>query len=347
MATSTLHPMASVAIKAARAAGDTIHRAAPNVESIRVSQKQGNDFVTEVDQAAEQLIIDILLDAYPAHGIWAEESGRERGNPDATSVWIIDPLDGTMNFLHGLPVYCVSIALLVRQRVELGVIYDPTRNDLFIAARGRGAFKNQQRLRVSKRTHLKTCLLSTGFPFRPGDDVPTYLRMMGDMIVRSSGMRRLGSAALDLAYVAAGYTDGFFEKGLQSWDVAAGSLLVQEAGGLVGNFSGDAAFLEQRECVAASPRIYAQMVAVLRSYSAVGKQPVASGEPRPSMEASSLAPLLPASVPTAPLATETTTAETLPAESSSAQPSSAAPAVEHGVPQPGIDTPPAVRDAPW
>jgi myo-inositol-1(or 4)-monophosphatase len=264
---SNLHPMINVAVKAARAAGALINRAALDVESVRVSQKQANDFVTEVDQAAEQLIIETLLGAYPGHAIWAEESGRTHGAQDSEFVWIIDPLDGTTNFIHGLPIYCVSIALAVKGKVEQAVIYDPSRNDLFTATKGRGSYMNNRRIRVAKRTRLQECLISTGFPFRESDDFNTYLRMMGDMMQRTAGLRRPGAAALDLAYVAAGFTDGFFETGLQPWDVAAGSLLITEAGGLVGNFSGDANFLEQKECMAANPRIYGQMVALLGKYS--------------------------------------------------------------------------------
>jgi myo-inositol-1(or 4)-monophosphatase len=259
--------MLNVAIKAARAAGSIINRAALDVEAVRISQKQVNDFVTEVDHASEQAIIDILLGAYPDHGFLAEESGSERGNPHADHIWIIDPLDGTTNFIHGFPVYCVSIALQVRGRIEQAVVYDPTRNDLFTATRGRGAFLNERRIRVAKRTRLSECLISTGFPFRPGDDFNRYLRLMGDVMQRTAGLRRPGAAALDLAYVAAGFSDGFFELGLQPWDVAAGSLLVTEAGGLIGNFTGEANFLEQRECMAANPRIYGQLVPLLHKYS--------------------------------------------------------------------------------
>jgi len=267
MNSPNLHPMINVAVKAARAAGAIINRAALDVESVRVSQKQVNDFVTEVDQASEQIIIDTLLTAYPGHAIWAEESGREHGAKDSEYVWIIDPLDGTTNFIHGLPIYCVSIALAVRGKVEQAVIYDPSRNDLFTATKGRGSYMNNRRLRVAKRTRLQECLISTGFPYRVDDDLPSYLQMLGDIMQRTAGIRRPGAAALDLAYVAAGFTDGFFEKGLQPWDVAAGSLLITEAGGLVGNLSGDADFLEQRECLAANPRIYGQMVSLLGKYS--------------------------------------------------------------------------------
>ena len=259
--------MINVAVKAARAAGSIINRAALDIESVRVSQKKANDFVTEVDQAAEQAIIETLLAAYPGHGIWAEESGKEHGAQDSEFVWIIDPLDGTTNFIHGLPVYCVSIALAVKGKIEQAVVYDPTRNDLFTATKGRGAYLNDRRLRVSKRTELKSSLISTGFPYRQGDDFNRYLGMMGDVMQRTAGLRRPGAAALDLAYVAAGYTDGFFELGLQPWDVAAGSLLVTEAGGLVGNFTGESEFLEQHECLAGNPRVYGQLVGLLGKYS--------------------------------------------------------------------------------
>ena len=259
--------MLNIAVKAARAAGAIINRAALDVEAVRISQKQVNDFVTEVDHASERVIIETLLGAYPDHGILAEESGSTEGNPNADHIWIIDPLDGTTNFIHGFPVYCVSIALQVRGKLEQAVVYDPTRNDLFTATKGRGAFLNDRRIRVSKRTRLTECLISTGFPYRPGDDYDRYLRLMSEVMQRTAGLRRPGAAALDLAYVAAGFSDGFFELGLQPWDMAAGALLVTEAGGLVGNFTGESNFLEQKECLAANPRIYAQLVPLLQSYS--------------------------------------------------------------------------------
>ncbi len=259
--------MINVAIKAARAAGAIINRAALDVEAVRISQKQVNDFVTEVDHASEAVIIETLLTAYPGHGIHAEESGREHGAQDSEFVWIIDPLDGTTNFIHGFPVYCVSIALAVKGKIEQAVIYDPTRNDLFTATKGRGAYMNDRRLRVSKRLRLAECLISTGFPFRPGDNFKNYMAVMGEVMQRAAGLRRPGAAALDLAYVAAGFTDAFFETGLQPWDVAAGSLLVTEAGGLVGNFTGEADFLEQKECLAGNPKVYGQLVGILGKYS--------------------------------------------------------------------------------
>jgi len=264
---SNLHPMLNVAIKAARTAGSIINRAALDVEAVRISQKQVNDFVTEVDQASEQAIIETLLTAYPGHGILSEESGNTHGAKDSDFVWIIDPLDGTTNFIHGFPVYCVSIALAVKGKVEQAVVYDPSRNDLFTATKGRGAFLNERRIRVSKRTRLQECLISTGFPFRPGDNFKNYLNMMADVMQRTAGLRRPGAAALDLAYVAAGFTDGFFETGLKPWDAAAGSLLVTEAGGLIGNFTGESDFLDQQECMAGNPRIYGQLVPLLAKYS--------------------------------------------------------------------------------
>ena len=263
--------MLNVAIKAARAAGAIINRAALDIESVRVSEKQSNDFVTEVDQAAEKAIIETLLTAYPQHGILAEESGQQHGNADSDFVWIIDPLDGTTNFIHGFPVYCVSIALSVRGKIEQAVVYDPSRNDLFTATRGRGAFMNDRRIRVSKRIRMADCLLTTGFPFREGQNYEQFMQLFIEMMRCTAGLRRPGSAALDLAYVAAGFSDGFFETGLQPWDVAAGSLLVQEAGGLIGNFTGEADFLHSQECMAASPKIYALMVQMLQKYSGYDK----------------------------------------------------------------------------
>lgn len=259
--------MLNVAIKAARAAGALINRAALDVESVRIAQKQVNDFVTEIDQAAEKAIIETLLTAYPGHGILAEESGQEFGAKNSDYVWIIDPLDGTTNFIHGLPVYCVSIALAYRGKIEHAVVYDPSRNNLFTATRGRGAFLNDRRIRVSKRAQMRDCLIGTGFPFRQGDNFKAFMAMVTDVMPRVAGVRQSGSAALDMAYVAAGFADGFFHNGLSIWDIAAGSLLITEAGGLVGNFTGEADFLEQRECMAGNPRVYGNLVTVLGKYS--------------------------------------------------------------------------------
>lgn len=266
-----LHPMLNIAIKAARAAGAIINRAALDIEILKVASKGPNDFVSDVDRAAEQAIIDILLEAYPGHAILAEESGRERGAKHSEYLWIIDPLDGTTNFLHGFPVYAISIALAHRGIVQQAVVYDPTRNDLFIASRGRGAFLNDRRLRVSRRTRLADSLVGTGFPFRKGDNFQRYVKMFEEVMHSCAGLRRPGAAALDLCYVAAGYYDGFFEMGLSPWDAAAGSLMITEAGGLVGNFTGDADFLYQREVVAGNPKVYGQLVQILQPYTRVLK----------------------------------------------------------------------------
>ena len=264
-----LHPMLNIAIKAARAAGSIINRAALDLDVLKVGQKGPNDFVSEVDQAAERAIIDVLLDAYPGHAILAEESGRERGAKHSDYLWIIDPLDGTTNFLHGFPVYAVSIALAFKGQVQQAVVYDPTRNDMFFASRGRGAFMNDRRLRVSKRTRLHDALIGTGFPFRKGDNFKRYVKMFEEVMQSCAGLRRPGAAALDLCYVAAGYYDGFFETGLQPWDAAAGSLMITEAGGLIGNFTGESDYLYQREVVAGNPKVYGQLVQILAPYTRV------------------------------------------------------------------------------
>jgi myo-inositol-1(or 4)-monophosphatase len=266
-----LHPMLNIAVKAARAAGSVINRAALDLEVLKVGSKGPNDFVSEVDRNAEAVIIQTLLEAYPGHGILAEESGREHGAKNSEYVWIIDPLDGTTNFLHGFPVYAVSIALAHRGQVQQAVVYDPTRNDLFFASKGRGAFLNDRRLRVSKRTRLADSLIGTGFPFRKGDNFKRYVKMFETVMQSCAGLRRPGAAALDLCYVAAGYYDGFFETGLNPWDVAAGSLIITEAGGLIGNFTGDSDYLYQREVVAGNPKVFGQMVQILSPYTRVIK----------------------------------------------------------------------------
>ena len=273
----TIHPMLNIAVRAARSAGAIINRAALDLDVLKVASKGTNDFVTEVDQAAEEAIISTLLEAYPGHAILAEESGRQRGSKHSDYLWIIDPLDGTTNFIHGFPVYAVSIALAFRGKVEQAVVYDPTRNDLFYASKGKGAYLNDRRLRVSKRTRMADALIGTGFPFRKGDNFKRYLKMFEEVMQQCAGLRRPGAAALDLCYVAAGWYDGFFETGLSPWDVAAGSLMITEAGGLVGNFTGEADFLYQREVVAATPRIYGQLVQMLTPYSRVIKEAEETG----------------------------------------------------------------------
>jgi myo-inositol-1(or 4)-monophosphatase len=261
-----MHPMLTTAVKAARRAGNIINRGARDLDLLTVSAKGPKDFVSEIDRAAETAIVETLLGAYPDHAILAEEGTAKGKNAAAEHVWIIDPLDGTTNFLHGFPQYCVSIALAHRNVVTQGVIYDPVRNDLFTASRGRGAYLNDRRIRVSKRQHLRECLIGTGFPFRDGSYLDTYLAMMRAMIMHTAGIRRPGAAALDLAYVAAGFYDGFWEVGLNAWDVAAGSLLVLEAGGLIGDLGGEGDYLHSGQVIAANPKIFAQMVKELSPF---------------------------------------------------------------------------------
>ena len=270
-----MHPMLNTAVKAARRAASIVTRASNNLDVIKVERKQQNDFVSEVDRAAEQAIIETILEAYPTHSILAEESGSKG---DSEFQWIIDPLDGTTNFLHGFPVYAVSIALAFRGQVQQAVVYDPARNDLFYASKGRGAFLNDRRLRVSKRTRLAESLIGTGFPFRKGDNFKQYLQIFETVMRSCAGLRRPGAAALDLCYVAAGWYDGFFETGLQPWDVAAGSLLISEAGGLIGNFTGEADFLHQREVVAGNPKIYGQLVQLLAPHTQLGATAPQAGD---------------------------------------------------------------------
>ncbi len=252
--------MLNIAVKAARRAGGIINRASRNLDILSVTQKAINDFVSEVDHEAEQTIIRALLEAYPSHSILAEESGAA-GKSEFQ--WIIDPLDGTTNFLHGFPHYAVSIALAHKGVLTHAVIYDPVRNDLFTATRGSGAFLNDHRLRVSKRTKLQQSLIGTGFPFREFARIDTYLAMFRDLTQKTTGLRRAGAATLDLAYVAAGRLDGFWEFGLGPWDIAAGSLLITEAGGLVGDLEGNSGYLESGNVVAANPKIFAQLIQAL------------------------------------------------------------------------------------
>lgn len=256
-----MHPMLNTAVKAARLAGDIINFASRDLGQLKIQTKTFNDFVSEVDQTAEKAIIDTLKQAYPDHGFLGEESGDT--NQSAENIWIIDPLDGTTNFLHSFPQYCVSIALQQNGVLTQAVIYDPVRNDLFTATKGRGAFLNDKRIRVGSRHKLQDALIATGFPFRDFSYLDTYMAMLKDMIKKTVGIRRPGSAALDLAYVAAGWTDGFFELNLSAWDIAAGGLLVQEAGGIVGDFEGNENWLDTGHIIAANPKIFAQMIQTL------------------------------------------------------------------------------------
>jgi myo-inositol-1(or 4)-monophosphatase len=259
-----MHPMLAIAVRAARRAGAIINRAARDVDLLSVTRKRHNDFVTEVDRAAEAAVIEILHRAYPEHAILAEESGAQAGlTGESEYTWIIDPLDGTTNFIHGFPQYAVSIGLKHKGVLAQGVTYDPTKNELFTATRGRGAYLNERRMRVSRRTQLNEALIGTGFPFRDFEGLDEYLAMFRELTARTAGIRRAGAAALDIAYVAAGRLDGFWEMGLSPWDMAAGALLVQEAGGLVGDFRGEGGYLASGRIVCGNPKIFAQLVQTL------------------------------------------------------------------------------------
>jgi myo-inositol-1(or 4)-monophosphatase len=255
-----MHPMLNIAVKAARRAGNLIHRAADNIDHLTVTKKANADYVSEVDRAAERTIIQTIQDVYPNHAILAEESGAQG---ESEYLWIIDPLDGTTNFLHGYQQYSVSIALQHNGVLSQAVIYDPTKNDLFTASRGRGAFLNDRRIRVSKRTELADSLIGTGFPYTKFDHLDAYMGILKDMMQKTAGLRRPGSAALDLAYTAAGRYDGFFETGLKPWDIAAGCLLITEAGGLVADLQGNDSYLKTGHLCAGNPRIFSQMLQVI------------------------------------------------------------------------------------
>ncbi|NCS75326.1 MAG: inositol monophosphatase, partial [Gallionella sp.] len=231
-----MHPMLNIAVKAARRAGNLIHRAADNLDHLTVTKKSHADYVSEVDRAAERIIVDALLQAYPTHAILAEEGGAQG---ESEYLWIIDPLDGTTNFLHGVPQYAVSIALQHNGVLTQAVVYDPTKNDLFTATRGRGAFLNDKRLRVSKRKELEDSLIGTGFPYTRFEHMDAYLAIFKDVMQNTAGLRRAGAASLDLAWTAAGRYDGFFETGLKPWDMAGGALLISEAGGIVSDLAGN------------------------------------------------------------------------------------------------------------
>lgn len=256
--------MLNMAIKAAYEAGDIIARSADRIDQLQIENKDKNDFVTEIDRAAENAIIGLLKKSYPDHAFLGEESGKHEGAKDASTQyqWIIDPLDGTTNFLYGIPHYAVSIALKKDGKLDQAVIYDPIKDDLFYASRGGGAFLNNRRMRVSKRLSLENALLTTGVPYRPDQDelVDKYFQTMKALIVNTAGVRRPGAASLDLAYVAAGRYDGFWEFGLHEWDIAAGVLLVQEAGGLVGDLNGGDSHFATGDIVAASPKVFKDMI---------------------------------------------------------------------------------------
>jgi myo-inositol-1(or 4)-monophosphatase len=263
-----LDPAINIAVKAARRAAAIINQAASQLDLLNVESKAPNDFVTEVDRAAEAAIVGILREAFPEHGILAEESGRS-GPQDGRGgefVWIVDPLDGTTNFIHGFPQYAVSIALTRKGAPEHAVVFDPVANELFTASRGRGAYMNDRRIRVSRRLRLADALIGTGFPSRRFDHLETYIAIFRELTRKSAGLRRPGAAALDLAYVASGRLDGFWETGLAPWDMAAGALLIQEAGGFVADFDGEGAFLDHGNIVAGTPKVFTELLRIVQSH---------------------------------------------------------------------------------
>jgi len=258
-----MHPMLNIAVKAARRAGSIINRATQNLDLLTVQRKGEHDYVSEVDKMAEQAIVETLLEAYPDHAILAEEGGAQG---ESEYVWIIDPLDGTTNFLHGLPQYAVSIGLQHKGVLSQAVIFDPTRNELYTATRGRGAYLNDRRLRVSKQTRLEDALIGTGFPYHDYSYMEAYMKMFQELMPKTAGLRRPGAASLDLAYVAAGRYDGFWEAGLKQWDMAAGVLLIQESGGLVTDFDGGENYMATGNVIGGNPKIFSQLLQVIQPH---------------------------------------------------------------------------------
>ncbi len=254
-----MQPMANIAVRAARQAGQIILRAMDRLDELKVEEKSRNDFVSNIDKEAESVIVEALHKTYPDHGILGEEHGQSFESEEFT--WIIDPLDGTTNFLQGIPHFCISIALQKGRQLEHGVIYDPVRNETFVASRGYGAHLNGKRIRVSQRSKLEEMVLNTGIPpAAVGRHLDAYMDMLKTFTANCRAIRRAGSAALDLAYVAAGRADGFWEIGLSPWDIAAGALLVREAGGFVGDLSGGDGFMKSGNVVAANPKCFKLMV---------------------------------------------------------------------------------------
>jgi myo-inositol-1(or 4)-monophosphatase len=255
-----VHALLNIAVRAARRAGELIVRSMARLDSLKVSSKGRNDFVTDVDKAAEREIIDVIRKAYPSHSILAEESGR---SGESDTEWVIDPLDGTTNFVHGFPVFAVSIGCRIRGRMEHGVVFDPLRQEFFTASRGAGAHLENRRIRVSTQRELEGSLVATGFPYRANQQhLEAYLAMLKAVMLNVAGVRRAGAAALDLAYVAAGRVDAFWELGLSPWDTAAGTLLIQEAGGRVGTLTGGE-YRDGAHIVAGTPKVYAALLETL------------------------------------------------------------------------------------
>ena len=259
-----MHPALTIAKRAALSASRILLRHFDHLERLSVTAKQRNDFVSEADVQAEQEIIQILRKTYPNHGILAEESGEQHGHDDYQ--WVIDPLDGTTNFLHGIPHFAISIGFRHKNRLEAGLVYDPIRQEMFTASRGAGAQINDRRMRVSNIPQMENALLGTGFPFRHPQHQPAYLNFFGSLFGKCVEVRRAGAASLDLAYVASGRLDGYWEFGLKEWDIAAGALLVQEAGGLVSDFIGGNDFMKSGNIVAGNPKVFKALLREMWPY---------------------------------------------------------------------------------
>ena len=259
-----MHGILNIAVRAAREAAVIMIRNLNRIERLEVLQKRHNEFVSQVDRLAEEAIIGVIKEYYPEHSILAEESGK---SGDHEYEWIIDPLDGTTNYLHGFPVFSVTIAVMLKGQLEHGVVYDPLRQELFTASRGQGAQLDDRRIRVSKRTQMRQSLIATGFPYRGKDQlIDDYLGMLKEVIKQSTGVRRTGSAALDLCYVAAGRVDGFWEMDLKKWDIAAGALILKEAGGRISDYRGTDNYLNSGHIVAGNPKIYLALSELLTPY---------------------------------------------------------------------------------
>ena len=278
-----MNPILNTAFKAARKAGDMMIRASANLDAVKVDSKAFNDFVSDIDRQSESILLDTLFYSYPTHLVRSEEGGYFRASKtregvtieqmDAADVpavpeyeWIIDPLDGTTNYLHGHPQYAISMALLHKGKLQEALVYAPERNDCYMASRGQGALRNDRRIRVSNRIELNRCLIGTGFPVVDQSMMDTYLAILKDFLAKTAGGRREGAAALDLCALACGRLDGFFEFNLKPWDIAAGALIVQEAGGIVTDMQGNESWLESGDVVAANPKVLAQMLQIIAAH---------------------------------------------------------------------------------
>lgn len=260
-----MHPLLNIASQAARIAGKNIVQAFDRLDSVKITEKAQHDFVTDIDKLSERIIIEAIHTSYPNHAILAEESGASAGEGAGDDhVWVIDPIDGTTNFIHGIPHFSISIAMKYKGEYQIGLVYDPIQDEMFMASKGEGARLNDTRIRVSNKSNMDYALLATGFPFKKAFPLIDYLKTFATIFPKAAGVRRQGSAALDLAYVAAGRYDGYWEASLQPWDIAAGCLLVKEAGGLVTDFDNTDQYMEQLNVVAGNPKIQKELIGLIQ-----------------------------------------------------------------------------------